>query len=58
MESNPVHGPVILDDDGALICPRCNGNYTHHGPVRTFMRRQEDGDGVVTEVNGLRATTN
>lgn len=57
MEHAPDPGPVTLDDGGALLCPRCNSNYTHHGPVRAFMRRREDGDGMVTEVNGLRSTT-
>lgn len=51
------YGPVMLDDDGVLHCPRCDGNYTHHGAVRAFVRSREDGDGTITEVDGLRSST-
>jgi hypothetical protein len=34
---------VVVNDDGALCCPRCRSDYLRHRDVEVFNRRQEDG---------------
>jgi hypothetical protein len=36
------------DTDGLVICPRCGGDYTHHGAVTIYHRLEgEDGPRVL-----------
>lgn len=55
----PSAGPYLADNLSAMLCcPRCNGEYLHHGRVVVYDRLGEDG--TMTDVsvvdNGLTAT--
>lgn len=45
-----------IEQDGVLICPRCGGTYLHQYEVSIIYREQEDGPGVVVDVDGGTAS--
>jgi hypothetical protein len=42
---------VVIDNDGVLRCPKCDGECLHHESITTFFREGEDSErGVATVV--------
>jgi hypothetical protein len=44
--------PRIKFENGVLLCPKCGGNYLHHGRTTVFDRREDAERTNLTEVEG------
>ncbi len=57
MEPNDWGLSPAITLDGALHCPRCGGDYMHHGAVTVHERDREDSAGIRTTVRGVHVET-
>jgi len=42
----------LFDDEDALMCPRCGGNYLHHEKIIVYTRGEDAEETVVTTISG------
>lgn len=48
---------IKFGNDYELLCPRCNGNYTHHEKIITFERSEDDHTCLETRIVGKKSTS-
>ena len=48
---------IKIDEDNALLCPRCDGGYLHHGNIEVYARPEDAEQTLQTVVMGQQTKT-